>query len=850
MTAVTPLRGTVVAFAVLCALCVGASRAVAQDIPDGYEQGIFELTIRDLARVPITALVGPMGELLFPIEPILRHADVPFRADSAGYGVSLIDPERHALPARIDTIALRVSRGAAHLAAEADEMVAAEGDLYLTVRLISYLLSAEMHADFGALELRIDPATPVPAQLALATERRRQLAMIRAGVARGEPLPSTPLRAHSGAGVLHYSMSTAAPDTWDTSVLTLESGFAVLGGLAVLGWTGSTAGPVTDPAVTFRYERFIPEQRLISFIRAGDVLADGAFARSIRGVTVTNRPIRREGFFQDVLIDPEVPAGYEIEVYQGGQLVAFSDGAGQDPIRVPIVYGRTDLEVRMIAPSGEVVTADLLYGVPQSQLPEKAFEYSAGAGACHFQDCERLFAGADYGARRWLTLGGGYEAEHDSLGFEHLPFARALVAPVGGWLADARVVAGRQFSGSAQYNGGGPVTGMLGLDVRTATVPRATLLPQVDTRWDTRAELGVRGHRALGRLGGIEGDGIDRWGVSYIGAIPRGLAIVQLEDFANRPTELSLRGFRLLRRRVFGATTTASGRVTASERGLHAFEIGATGSWGNTFFSSATIGWDRDADLNLTLSFSRILPVGQVAGVASGATGAGAASPRIALRADGAVAFDATDAFQPAAYTGIGFAGIDARVFRDANGNGVMDEGELPAVGVVVQAGDRSASSDSSGHARLWGIRPWEKTAVRASSDWFEPQWAPATPLTVIRPVAHVFNPVDVPLVATREFIAYVVPTEGVPNTSGIGYRLLNERTGKTWEGLTMSDGSIYVSGIPVGDYLLELDPEALDFLRARAVGVPLRFTITMEGSDQFVFELPPIELRLRAPTD
>ena len=33
------------------------------------------------------------------------------------------------------------------------------------------------------------------------------------------------------------------------------------------------------------------------------------FFRSMRGLTVTNRPLRREGYFQDIVIDPEVPPG-------------------------------------------------------------------------------------------------------------------------------------------------------------------------------------------------------------------------------------------------------------------------------------------------------------------------------------------------------------------------------------------------------------------------------------------------------------------------------------------------------------------------------------------------------------
>lgn len=826
------------AIVVSLAACLGVgSGAGAQQIPAGYEQGIFQLSIPDLPRTAIPVLLAPDGALLFPLAPILSQGEIPFSAHASGYSVSLVDADLRALDAGVDTIARRVSRAAAAIVAGPGEMMNVEGDVYLSIRLLAHLLGAEVRADFATLDLHVDPDVPVPAQLALEAARRRQLAMIRAGVAGGRPLPPTPLRPRTGAGVLHYSLSSAAPDSRSATVLTLESGFALLGGLGVVGYTASDGGVVADPQLTFRYERFIPERGWISFVRAGDVFAEGAFFRSMRGLTVTNRPLRREGFFQDLLIDPEVPPGYEIEVYQGGQLIAYSDRTTQDPIRVALSYGRTDLEVRMIAPSGEIVSTELLYGVPQSQLPEGAVEYSAGGGLCHFVECELYFASVDHGVRRWLTVGTGYEAQHDTTGFEHLPFARATFAPVGGWLGEMRFVLDRQLSGSAQYTGTGPLTGLFAVDVRTAAVPRATVLPQSETRWDARGEVGYRRHRALGRLGGLEGAGIDRWGLGYIAGIPRGILITQVESF-DSSAELSVAGFRLLRRRLLGTPLTVSGRISAAGSGLRAIEMGTSGSWGNAFFANATVGWDREAELNLALSFSRIFPAGQVAGVVSAASG----HARASLRADGALAIDPGRAIEPAVYTGIGFAGIDAFVFRDANSNGVRDEGERPAVGVTVQAGERAATSDSSGHARLWGILPWEKTTVRISPDWLEPQWAPATPERVIRPVAHMFNPIEVALVATREFVAYVVPV-GIATSSSIGFRLVNQNTGRVWQGQTMTDGSIYVSGVPVGNYVLELDPEALAFLRARVRGAPIRFTIGMDGADEFVFELPPIEL-------
>ena len=830
------------AWASLLVPAFASAPARAQEIPANYEQGLFNVVIPDLASRSIPVLLAPDGTLLFPLLEVLRGAGVPYEGDAGGYTLSLLDDALRESVVRVDTVSRTISHGDTLETADSTEMVRAEGDVYLTAALLATLLRADVASEFATLELRVMPRVPFPAQLSQDNERRRQLAMIRAGMAAGPPLPPTGLRSHSGAGVLHYSLSSATPDTRTATVLTTEAGFALFGGLGAVGYTFSDADVVIDPRLTLRYERFIPEQRWISFVRAGDVIAEGAFFRSIRGLTVTNRPLRREGLFQDIVIDPEVPPGYEVEVYQGGQLIAFSDRATQGPISVPLSYGRTDLEVRMIAPSGEVVSTGLLYGVPQSQLPEDALEYAAGAGECHVLDCTLFYAGADYGVRRWLTVGAGYEAEHDTLGFTHLPFGRMSVAPAGGWLGDLRVVGDRQASAAMQYNGLGALTGSLGIDVRSAEVPRATLLPQTRTRWDTRAEAGYRGHRVLARLGGMESEGIDRWGAGYIASIPRGVLITQLEAFDERAAELSLTTFRLLRARVFGGTMTGSGRLSTTRHGVRAVELGTSASWGNSLFGNLALGWDRDADFNVTLSFSRILPIGQLAGVAAASRDAS----RATVRADGALAIDPFSAVEPAAYTGIGFAGVDAFIYRDANGNGEFDEGDRVAPGVAVQAGEYTATSDSSGHARIWGLLPWEKTLVRASPDWFEPQWAPATAERVIRPVAHIFNPIAVPLVATREFIAYIVPGTDVRTTAGIGYRLISERSGRVWEGLTLSDGSIYVGGVPVGDYRLELDADALAFLMV-AAPAPIRFTIGGTDADEFVFELPPIELN-RAP--
>lgn len=819
----------------------------AQELPPGYELGIFEYAISELPQVTAPGVVSPDLDVLVPLTIVLEQARIPHERDTAGIVVRLVDAQRQPIVGHVRPRANRVTRGDSTLQTDAAGLIAAGGEVFVSAPLLGFLLDAEVTVDFGALLVRIRPRNPFPAHLAGEAERRRRLAEIRMGW-EVDRLPDAPLLPVTGAGVLRYALSAGTPDPVESGVLTLEGGAALLGGMAVVSYTGSPGEQrIPGPAVTGRFERYLPESPWLSFVRAGDVTAEAGIARYIRGLTVTNRPLRRGPRFQDLAIVPEVPPGWEIEVYRNGQLVAYTDPVAPGEVTVPIGYGRTELDVRMIGPAGEIVRSELLYSIPETQLPAGRLEYSAGGGDCLLTDCAVLFADADYGLTSWLTIGSGYQAEWDSGGVAHRPALSGVFAGPGGWLAETRFVAGRLLSTTAAYRGTAPITGSAAFDITAPELGRVSLLPLDQSRWSARGDVGRDGNRVLGRLSGPTSGGIDGWSATLLSGIGRTIGSLQIEDYPLRSPLTTLSAFRALGARWLEGRYTGTARLSFEGERFSLLEVGLGGVWRQAFSASASFQWQELYGPAFNLSFNRQFDVGQVGGFLSGDEESGL---RTSMRADGALAFDPFRSAEPASYRGMGFAGIDVIVFHDLNGNGIRDAAEPPAPGVTLRAGDRTAVTDSTGHARAWGLVPYEKLAVRIALEEADPRWAPADSMHVLRPVPHVFNPVEVPLIGTREVIASVVAGPGVPTSSGIGFTLTNRNTGQIFRGMTLSDGTIYVSQVPVGSYTLEFSAASLAAIDARVPGAPLLVEVVSDDPEAFVVDLPPIQLESLRPTE
>jgi hypothetical protein len=196
---------------------------------------------------------------------------------------------------------------------------------------------------------------------------------------------------------------------------------------------------------------------------------------------------------------------------------------------------------------------------------------------------------------------------------------------------------------------------------------------------------------------------------------------------------------------------------------------------------------------------------------------------------------------------GVGLAGAAGRVFYDVNGNGLFDAGDLPAVNVRVVVNGAPVRTDSAGRYRAWNVVPYEASAIAIDTLAFTDfSWTLLRGKTVIRATPGTFNPVDFPLVRTRELAGQVVGDSSIATVGGVTLLLTSTAGGAPQRIVTFSDGSFYVSRVLPGRYRLTVTSSALDALRAIADPGELPVDVTLLADDP-VLTVPTLRLRRRA---
>lgn len=820
----------------------------AQELPPDYEQGLFEVVVPRVGSAVLVVLVSPTGELLLPVAPVLRLASVPFEIDSARTTMRIPGP------AGRDTTLLRLTvpdmtrSGERPVALGTDELRLHAGEPHLSIRRLGEALQGEVVADWERLRIVLSRDSPFPAQRQADLDQQRRLAMLRAQE-QSAALPDVPLHSRSGGGVLGVSFSSGALNPFHASFLHTQAGFALAGGRGTVGLRTSrtSEGGASMDQLSGSYERVFPNAPLISRISLGDVVGGGPVARSIRGLAITNAPFTRRPRFDEVLVRPDLPEGWQFEVYQDGRLLGFSDPAGPGgPVAVPLEYGATPVEVRMYGPAGEEVRSELLYQIPATHLPQGRAEYAAGAGACPTDRCAGLaYLAGDFGVRRWLTLGAGGELLRDSAGTSRRLAARGTVAPEGAWTGEFQALFGSYLQAGVRWVGNQRMSGSLSGALRDPGYGQPTFVPGQASRWDLNLNGRIDRYGLGVRVSGLRHGGPDHWHAGLSRPIPRGYVQLSYDGVGGAATPessdvLSVCSFIALPRAwVSGGIVSAGARVSperleGAEGGLSlplgdAGQIGLTGRWQS----------GRGADLSLALS--RMVAWGRLQGITTTA-GDGF---RGGYSFDGGIALDPTGPVDPtpAASFGVGFAGVRGRVFYDYDADGRFGEGDEPAAGIQVRAAGRPGRTDRSGRYHIWAVPPYDPISVSIDTvASFLPTWMPGDSRAVLRPVPHVFNEANFPLVRTRELIGELVPEAGVPTAGGVTLEIVQIGSGELREAITFSDGQFYVGRLRAGTYELRVAARSLEALGARAEPAQLRFSVSARGDDPFV-EVPAIRL-------
>jgi hypothetical protein len=848
------LRPIVVLFT-LSALCAAPLRA-QQHLPAGWDEGVFDVVAAGLPQSAISVLVTPRGKFLLPVQAVLDPLGVPYRfaSDSGVLRVSR--------PGGIGTASLWVS-GARRLEVaritplDSDDVHVDGPRVFVAANRLAELIEGSIDVDIATLSIEMRREGGFPVQIKLdARQRRRDEAML---VSAEEDEPTgVPFRGRSGAGVMEWAMGGPLSASNAPSTVDLRGGMGLLGGMLQLHGMmtvgAANGGGVSNRELTYR--RVFPSRRWMRQLQLGSVLSEGAEARPMQGVTLTNAPFVRGLRFDDVAFSRPLPPGWEYEVYEGARLVGFADDSRTTPMSIPLRYGTTPLRVRLYGPAGEIVESSVSYVIPIEQLRGGEWQYAAGAGRC-VQQCSGVwYADLRHGVTRTLTVQAGADAQRDSSWGSVRPYGAVSFLPAAGWTAGVQARRGSYVRGSVQSYTDARLSGDLSAGLNMPGQGGVTITPDADAMWFTQSTMRIRGivprmpQRALllsSRLEAPQHGGEGRWDVSA--TAPMGVGMLELglqsDPFASAdisvPRAALFRvaptiwlGNGIFRRLAYPVVRLEAGMQRG---GLAQWESAISLQPGRGFVSVGVRHAPGQPGTQLTVSGSYALGLGRVIGriVRHGDQLDGGYS------ASGAVAFGSVRHATPLEYGGLGLSGVEGHVYRDVDGDGRFGAADEPVAGAAVRVGGLVARTDAHGRYSTWNVLPYEAVNVRIDTLSLEdPGWVPSLPARALRPSPQQYTQVEFGLVRTRELTGALVPDASLGTTAGVGLELRDGDGGAMYTARTFSDGAFYFSRVRPGRYRLTV---ARSSATALGIGTPPQIDVVIAGDAESIVELPAITL-------
>ncbi len=840
-------------FVALAVALLGGARPLPAERAPAPEPVLLELALGRLTTRTVTAFRA--GEIaLVPVATFLEMAELAVLRRPGGGLETLVQPGN--LPLSIDPVTRILKLGAEKRVLADSEMVAVDGEIYLSTTILAETLALEWAVSWADLEVAVlDPGT-----LPLARRLRRE-AYLQSRLAQSEEPSYSGLRLgleRQGVKglVFDYSLLTPTTDAVDGGAYATTLGLDVLGGsfsAGLLSQNGARRAPRADVSWTGIWR----ESPYLARLQLGDGISSGPRSRTLRGFSVSNSPYARPSTLGNVPFGGQLGPGWTIEAYRGGRLIGFDsvNALGQFSFDVPVQYGENPVDFVAYGPFGEVREFNRTYRVRIEGLPARRFEYGMSAGECRTTRC-RATGNLDlrYGiTTRWTARAGVEQFWRDSLGNLSHPYVGLLGNLGNAFLVEGELVGDAVVRGVARFE----PTVNLQLQAEANRYARGLRDP-ILTPGGRLDQLTLSAFfRPIGRLGATYLDAsLDRihGTVSDLTSARLG-ASMQVSDLRLLPAvrfETSQGAGQSSTRTFYGLNTfmlprPSLGSVLGSLSARTTFEVeqGRGAASASAYIgmpilrglrSEAGVSWFRGMrGAGFSLLIAAELPSVRSYTTVSGGGGAPTLGTQyvqgsaIYNAAGRRVDFEAGPSLQR--------GGVSGRVFLDLNGNGRFDRGESPLAGVRVVVGPVFATSDSNGAYSVWDLLPFEPTPVTVDSTTLaSPLWVPGFAAAVVEPSPNRFRKVDLPvlpggavegLVSWAEGAAPPADSSGATANRPVAGVVLVFRhlaSGEQRVITTFTDGAFYLMGLRPGEWDVSVDERCLGLLHAQARTT--RFTI------------------------
>lgn len=795
-----------------------------------YVEAVVRIDIENGPSSVVSALANNT-RLLLPLRTFFELAEIRMESfvlrDSA---VAVLEPGGVRL--RFRPSARLVARGLDTVPYDTMDVVWWDGDLFVETALLDRLLGVTTSVEWSDLSAMIGRSNGLPVIQRGRRERRRL--MLRRERPAIDAL-NVPLRARAIDGaVVTWSLTAATGGPTDQVALDLGMGAGVLGGSAEIRPQFWSNHGESGTELRVSWTRAFNDSRWIRQAGLGDVQSNGRRARLMRGLTLTNAPFVRSNEFDVEQFVGNVPRGWEVELYDGGQLLAYADADALGAFRVPIQlrYGQNPFDLVLYGPGGETIRQKRTIRVPFSRLPDHQIEYALAAGQCRFEACEGLVsADARYGLSSRVTLQGGTDAIFDRVkGSLWQPYAIVSAAPLPSVGLTGELVGNGHVRGAADFEPNMDIRASAGF----TSFSRAGAVHANGTLTEaTRSEgslywrpgwmggnLFLRGalvystgpemRRSLERLSVTTRHGQIRYGLGLLFDASRSVGIRNNQFAIDASADAYLSGpWPWLK------NANVSGQLAVDPSGgITAMRAAAGRRVSRALRLDAGLGWFKGAGVSLELSFNTAAPGPRFGARSRMNSESGSSS---LMFANGSLAYDPRSRLtQLGDGSDLGRAGIRGILFRDDNGNGERDHGEPGLAGIPVHVGGWPATTDAEGRFAAWGLFPYELANIEIDSLSFgDPRFILPASVLRVRPSANAFGSISVPVVVGGEVSGFVIfQNEALANVPVL---LREMNTGVEITIMTFGDGAFYKAAVPPGEYEVTLPDAVLERLHAAA---------------------------------
>jgi len=416
-----------------------AGRINAQELGEDYEEILVYLKVQGVGGYEINAIYSYNdNRLLLPVTDLFTtlriNQETSDRYDTVrGY---LLNEEKRYL----------INYPDRYIAVNGDTLQLKDNDvlktsfgLFLYTGIYGRAFGLYSNFNFRALsvELKTDLELPAIRDMRLA-QMRKNIEMIKGEV----KVDTTYERKYHWFkfGMVDWAVNLTQTDgDFTNNRFSTAIGAEILGGEtnAILNYSSQQDFQLNNQQFTWRWAN--NKSKYVRQVIAGK-LSPGSIASvydPFYGIIVTNSPTKYRRSFGEYELTGYTEPGWTVELYVNNVLINYkkADASGFYSFNVPLVYGSSEVVVKLYGPYGEERIREEPISIPFNFLPKGEFEYTIRGGMVDDTLQSNFLRGEmNYGVNRFMTLGGGYEYYSFLPNNDKIPFLRASFSPTANLL--------------------------------------------------------------------------------------------------------------------------------------------------------------------------------------------------------------------------------------------------------------------------------------------------------------------------------------------------------------------------------------------------------------------------------